>query len=46
MIKYLPDLNLQTAVDCYFWLLASIAVIGAFASPARSLVRPAAGAPP
>eukprot|EP00889_Picochlorum_renovo_P003866 jgi/Picre1/30896/NNA_006255.t1 len=28
--KYFPDLNLQTLLDIYFWLLACFATIGAF----------------
>ena len=38
LVKYLPNLSLQTLFDCYFWLLGSIAVAGALAAPARTLV--------
>lgn len=36
-LKYFPDLSLQSFFDAYFWLLGSIATVGAFAGPARSL---------
>ncbi|GAB4823645.1 hypothetical protein N2152v2_010691 [Parachlorella kessleri] len=39
LVKYLPNLSLQTLFDCYFWLLGSIAVAGALAAPARTLGR-------
>lgn len=35
--KYFPDLNLQTLLDVYFWLLACFATIGAFSGPMKSL---------
>ena len=38
LVKYLPNLSLQTLFDCYFWLLGSVAVGGALAAPARTLV--------
>lgn len=37
IIKYFPDLSLQTLLDVYFFLLASFATIGAFTGPLRSL---------
>ena len=37
LFKYFPDLSLQGFFDCYFWLLGTLATIGAFAGPARSL---------
>jgi minor histocompatibility antigen H13 len=40
VIKFFPDLSLQTAFDAYFWLLAVVASIGAFAAPARKLGSP------
>lgn len=35
--KYFPDLNLQTFLDIYFWLLACFATIGAFRGPMKAL---------
>lgn len=35
LLKYFPELSLQRFFDCYFWILGSIAAIGAFAGPAR-----------
>lgn len=29
IVKYLPNLSLQTFLNCYFWLLGSIAALGA-----------------
>ena len=39
LLKYLPDLNIQTFLNAYFWLLGGISMIGAFAPTMRSLVR-------
>ena len=39
LFKYFPDLKLQGFFDAYFWLLGSLATVGAFAGPARILVR-------
>lgn len=39
LIKFFPDLNIETFLNAYFWLVGSIAVAGAAASPLRSLVR-------
>lgn len=39
LFKYFPDLSLQGFFDAYFWLLGSIATVGAFAGPGRILVR-------
>jgi hypothetical protein len=44
LLKYLPDLNIQTFLNAYFWLLGGISMIGAFAPTMRSLVR-AEGSP-
>lgn len=38
LIKFFPDLNIETFLNAYFWLVGSIAVAGAAASPLRSLV--------
>lgn len=38
LVKFFPDFNVQTFFDCYFWLVGSIAVVGAFAVPARRVV--------
>jgi hypothetical protein len=43
LITYLPNLSLQTFLDCYFLLLGSIAISGA-ATPV--LKRFTSGAPP
>lgn len=37
VLKYFPDLSLQGFFDAYFWLIGSIATIGAFAGPGRFL---------
>lgn len=37
LIKYLPQFDLQTFFNCYFWLIGSIAVIGTLAAPLRQL---------
>jgi hypothetical protein len=38
LLKFFPDLNLQTIFDAYFWLLGSVAVVGGFGPPMRTLV--------
>lgn len=46
LVKFLPDLSIQSLLDGYFWLLGSVAVVGAFAAPAKTLVStPAAWMP-
>ena len=37
LLKNFPDLSLQVLFDAYFWLLGSIAAVGAFGSPARAV---------
>lgn len=37
LIRFLPDLNLKAILDGYFWVLASVAVGGGLAGPARTL---------
>jgi hypothetical protein len=43
LLKYLPDLNIQTFLNAYFWLLGGISIIGSFAPTMRSLVRAEGG---
>jgi hypothetical protein len=38
VLKFLPDLNLQTLLNAYFWLLGSISLVGAFGPILRTLV--------
>jgi minor histocompatibility antigen H13 len=38
LVKFFPNFSLQTFFDCYFWLVGSIAIVGAFAPPARRVV--------
>lgn len=38
LVKYLPDISLQTVFDAYFWLLGTVAIAGALAPPLRTLV--------
>ena len=35
LFKYFPDLSLQGFFDVYFWLIGTLATIGAFSGPAR-----------
>ena len=35
LVKYFPELSLQGFFDAYFWILGTLAFIGAFAQPAR-----------
>ncbi|KAK9827238.1 hypothetical protein WJX81_001559 [Elliptochloris bilobata] len=35
LVKWLPDLNLQTLFDAYFWLVGALAVAGGIALPLR-----------
>ncbi|KAL4527148.1 hypothetical protein Ndes2437A_g02327 [Nannochloris sp. 'desiccata'] len=37
IFKYFPDLSLQGFFDIYFWLIGTIATIGAFSGPARKV---------
>ncbi|KAL4439828.1 hypothetical protein ABPG75_002829 [Micractinium tetrahymenae] len=37
LLKYFPDLNIQTLLNAYFWLLGSISPIGAFGPTLRTL---------
>jgi minor histocompatibility antigen H13 len=37
LFKYFPDLSLQGFFDAYFWLIGTIATIGAFSGPARKV---------
>ncbi|KAI3423304.1 hypothetical protein D9Q98_010673, partial [Chlorella vulgaris] len=37
VLKFLPDLNLQTLLNAYFWLLGSISLVGAFGPTLRTL---------
>jgi hypothetical protein len=46
LLKFLPDLNLQTLLNAYFWLLGSISLIGAFGPTLRTLVSGSAGTVP
>ena len=39
LLKWLPDLNLQTLFDAYFWLVGALAVAGGIALPLRRTVR-------
>lgn len=39
LIKFVPDLNLSTILNIYFWVLGSVAVSGALTPLARQLVR-------
>ena len=39
LVKFLPDLNLQTLFDVYFWLVGALAVAGGIALPLRRTVR-------
>lgn len=38
LLKYLPDFNIQSFLNAYFWLLGSIAMVGAFGPTLRTLV--------
>ena len=40
IVKYLPDLSLQTFLNCYFWLLGSIAALGATGPLLRKVAGP------
>ena len=40
LVKWLPDLNLQTLFDAYFWLVGAVAVASGIAQPLRRTVRP------
>ena len=41
VIKFLPDLNLQTVLDVYFFMLATFATLGAASGPFKSIARKA-----
>ena len=43
LVKFFPSFSLQTFFDAYFWLVGSIAIVGAFAPPARRVVSSPAG---
>ena len=38
LIKYLPDINLQTFLNSYFWLVGSIAITTTLVPTLRQLV--------
>jgi len=38
LLKFLPDLNIQSLLNAYFWLLGSIAMLGAFGPTLRTMV--------
>ena len=37
LIKYFPDFNLATLLDCYFFLLAAFATLGAASGPLKTI---------
>ncbi|PSC69300.1 signal peptide peptidase [Micractinium conductrix] len=37
LLKYIPDLNIQSLLNAYFWLLGSIAMVGAFGPTLQTL---------
>ncbi len=41
LIKYLPDLNFQTILDVYFFMLATFATLGAASGPFKSIAEKA-----
>ena len=41
LVKFLPDLKLQTLFNAYFWLVGALAVAGGIALPLRRTVRAA-----
>ncbi|EFN51135.1 hypothetical protein CHLNCDRAFT_141337 [Chlorella variabilis] len=36
LLKFLPDLNIQSLLNAYFWLLGSVALVGAFGPTLRT----------
>ena len=38
LLKFLPDLNIQSLLNAYFWLLGSVALVGAFGPTLRTAV--------
>ncbi|KAK9808724.1 hypothetical protein WJX72_002527 [[Myrmecia] bisecta] len=40
LIKFFPDLNLQTLLNAYFWFIGSVAVAGALGAPLRNALGP------
>ena len=39
LLKYFPNLDIQSLLSAYFWLLGSVSLVGVFAPSLRTLVR-------
>lgn len=39
LLKFFPDISIQGFLNCYFWLLGSVSMVGVFGPTLRTLVR-------